>query len=237
MGRLFAFLFVIGLTGPAYGQEPDTLVLKFGEYLGYVKKYHPIAKQGELAVNIGEANLMRARGGFDPKIEVDYERKEFKGLEYYDELNATFKIPTWYGIELKGNFEQNEGDFLDRSLNVPENGLYAAGISMSLGQGLWINERMATLRQAKLFRDQSKADRDLLVNQILFEASIAYFDWLQAYNDRRIFENFLENATIRFQGIRRSALAGDIAAIDTVEAKIAVDNRALSLEQAKVALT
>ncbi|MEO1012284.1 MAG: TolC family protein [Bacteroidota bacterium] len=237
MGRPILFLIVICMATLGYGQEPDTLVLRFGEFLGYVKKYHPIAKQGELAVSIGEANLMRARGGFDPKIEVDYERKEFKDLEYYDELNATFKIPTWYGIELKGNFERNEGDFLDNSLSLPEDGLYAAGISMSLAEGFWINERMATLRQAKLFREQSKADRDLLVNQILFEASLAYFDWLQAYNDRRIFENFLENATVRFQGIRRSALAGDIAAIDTVEARIAVDNRALSLEQAKVELT
>ena len=52
---------------------------------------------------------MKARGGFDPKIEVDYDRKEFKETEYWDRLNATFKIPTYFGIELKGNFEQNEG--------------------------------------------------------------------------------------------------------------------------------
>ncbi|MGK0494491.1 MAG: outer membrane protein TolC [Maribacter sp.] len=209
-------------------------MLQFNEYLGYVKKYHPIAKQAELAIGMGQANLMKSRGGFDPKIEVDYARKEFKGTEYYDELNATFKIPTWYGIDLKGNFEQNEGAFLNPAETVPTQGLYSAGVAVSLGRGSWINERMATLKQAKFFREQTIADRDLLVNQILFDASLTYFDWLQAYRDSKVFSNFLNNAQIRFEGIKKSAQAGEIAAIDTVEAKIAVQSRALELEQARV---
>ncbi|MEB8345944.1 TolC family protein [Flavobacteriaceae bacterium KMM 6898] len=217
-------------------QEPDTLILKFREYLGYVKKYHPIAKQAELALATGQANLMRARGGFDPKIEIDFDQKDFKGTTYYDKLNAAFKIPTWYGLELKGKFEQNEGTYLNPENSVPDNGLYSAGISFSLGQGFWINERMATLKQAKLFREQSKADRDLLVNQILFKASLAYFDWLQVYNEMEIYDNFYVNAQIRFDGVRKSALVGEIAAIDTVEAKIVVQDRALGLEQAKIRL-
>ncbi|MDC6388185.1 TolC family protein [Maribacter sp. PR1] len=219
-----------------HGQENDSIVLKFNEYLGYVKKYHPIAKQGELAIGIGQANLMKSRGGFDPKVQVDYDAKEFKGTEYYDRLNATFKIPTWYGIELKGNFEQNEGAFINPEESVPDQGLYSAGVSVSLGRGSWINERMATLKKAKFFREQTMADRDLLVNQVLFDASLAYFDWLQAYRNNKVYSNFLENAETRFVGIKKSALAGDIAAIDTVEAQIAVQNRALELEQARVNL-
>lgn len=218
------------------GQVQDSVVLRFNEYLGYVRKYHPIAKQAEMTLGIGQANLMKARGGFDPKIEVDYARKEFKGSDYYDRLNAAFKIPTWYGIELKGNFEQNDGDFLNPAESVPSDGLYSAGVSMSLGQGLWINDRMATLKQAKYFRDQTRADRDLLVNQILYDAALAYFDWLRAFNETTIYTNFLTNAAMRFEGIKRRAAAGDIAAIDTVEAKIAKQIRALSLEQAKVKL-
>ncbi len=224
------FLSVIAM----HSQVQDSLVLRYNEYLGYVKKYHPIAKQAELTLAIGQANLMKARGGFDPKIEVDYERKEFKGSEYYDRLNAAFKIPTWYGVELKGTFEQNDGDFLNPAESVPSDGLYSAGVSMSLGQGLWINDRMATLKQAKLFRNQTKADRDLLVNQILYDASLAYFDWLRAFNEASIYQSFLKNADIRFKGIKSRAAAGDIAAIDTVEAKIAMQSRVLSLEQANV---
>tara|TARA_R110000868_G_scaffold11443_3_gene56086 strand:- start:1112 stop:2515 length:1404 start_codon:yes stop_codon:yes gene_type:complete len=217
-------------------QEVDLSVLNFKEYLGFVKKYHPIAKQAQLTLNIGQANLLKSRGGFDPKIEVDYNTKQFKGTEYYDKLNAVFKIPTWYGINLKAAFEQNEGVYLNPEATVPDDGLYSAGVSMSIGQGLWINDRMATLKKAKYFREQSKADRDILVNQVLFDAALAYFDWLQAYRERKIFENFLSNAKVRLEGVKKSSLVGQVAAIDTVEAMITVQDRALNFEQAKVRL-
>ncbi len=219
-----------------YAQSNDTIVLNFNEYLGYVKKFHPIAKQAELTLQIGQANLMKARGGFDPKIEVDHDRKKFKSTEYYEQLNAAFKIPTWYGIELKANFEQNEGEYLNPQNNVPEDGLYSAGISASLGQGLFINQRMADLKKAKFFREQSIADREILVNQILYDASLAYFNWLQAYTEVKTYEQFLENATIRYNGVVRSVENGDKAEIDATESKITVKNRALGLEQAKVKL-
>lgn len=236
MNRYLSILFVFILAFAHAQEEQDSIVLSFSEYLGYVKKHHPIAKQAELTIQIGQANLMKARGGFDPKLEVDNDRKKFKNIEYYDQLNATFKIPTWYGIELKGNFEQNNGAFLNPQNFVPDDGLYSAGISASLGQGLFINKRMADLKKAKFFREQTKADREILVNQILYDASLAYFNWLQAYNETKIYEQFLENAKVRFEGVKRSAENGDKAAIDSVEARIIVKNRALGLEQSRVKL-
>lgn len=220
---------------PLHAQQ-DSLVLDFEAFLAQVKQFHPVARQAQLVVGAGEANLQESRGGFDPKLEVDYGRKDFQGSTYYDRFNAAFKIPTWYGIELKGQFEQNEGDYLNPSETVPTDGLYSAGVSVSLARGLWTNERMATLRKARFFEQQSQADRDLLINQILFDASEAYFAWLQAYRDEQVYRRFLENADLRLQGIRQSALAGEMAAIDTVEARIAFENRALSLEQARVRL-
>ncbi|WP_115463192.1 TolC family protein [Winogradskyella aurantiaca] len=209
-------------------------IFRFDEYLGYVKRFHPVVKQAQLVIDESQANLMRSRGAFDPKIEVDYDRKKFKNTEYYDKLNATFKIPTWYGIELKGNFEDNRGDFLNPENDTSAEGLYSAGVSFSLAQGLLINKRMAQLKQAKLFREQAKADRDLLVNNILYEASLAYFKWLQAYKENQLFQRFLVNAEQRFQGIKRGAETGQFAAIDSVEARIAVNDRVLKAEQTRI---
>jgi outer membrane protein TolC len=234
MKKLF-LLFFLFVAGNLFAQQ-DTLVLQFNEYLGYVKKFHPIAKQAQLTISIGQAKLMKARGGFDPKLEFGYQGKEFKDTQYWDRLNATFKVPTYYGIEFKGGFEQAEGEFINPDEFFPEDGLYSVGVSLSLARGFWINDRMATLRKAKLFREQAKADQDLLVNQVLYNASLAYFDWLRAYNDAEIFRDFLTNAQVRFEGVKKSALAGEVATIDTVEAKIAVQNRALNLEQARVKL-
>ena len=84
-------------------------VLSFSEYLGYIKTYHPIVKQANLLISESEAKLLKARGAFDPKLEVNHQQKEFKNATYFDRLNSSFKIPTWYGLALKGNFEQNTG--------------------------------------------------------------------------------------------------------------------------------
>lgn len=213
---------------------PDTTILSFPEYLGYVKRHHPIAKQAELLIDEGQANLLKSRGGFDPKIEVDYRRKDFKDLEYYDELNGVFKIPTWYGVEFKAGAERNEGVFLDPSLDVPEGGLFSAGVQVNLGQGLWINERMATLRKARLFEKQNAAQRDLEVNEILFNASTAYFEWWRATREVQVFDKIYEAAKLRERGIKISARVGDKAPIDTVEANVATQSRLLGLEQARI---
>lgn len=218
------------------GQELQPEVLGFEEYLAYVKKYHPVARQAQLRISQGEAQLLKARGGFDPKLEVDYARKQFKDTEYYGLLNSTFKLPTWYGLEFKAGYEQNQGQYLNPQQTVPEEGLFSAGISLAVGKDMLMDKRMAALRTARIFQEQSAAERDLLVNEVLYQAALAYFDWYRAYNEARIYEDFVENAQDRFRGISRSASTGEIPAIDTVEAKIALQDRLLQLEQVQVNL-
>ncbi|RED46058.1 TolC family protein [Seonamhaeicola aphaedonensis] len=231
--RIALFIFILCCNGIIWAQE-DTSIMSLSEYLGYVKSYHPIVKQANLVINESEAKLMKARGAFDPKLEVDYDRKKFKNTEYFDRLNATFKIPTWFGIEFKGNFEDNTGDFLDPQAIVPEDGLYSAGVSIPVARGLLTNERMAMLRQSRLFIKQAQADRQLLVNNILYEATVTYFNWLRRYNEKRVYEEFLTNVKIRFEGIKKSYEVGDKPAIDTLEARIALNNRRLNLEKARI---
>lgn len=232
---LIVILTSLGLTGFSQTEELSN-VLRFDEYLGYVKKFHPIVKQANLVIDESQAQLMKSRGAFDPKLEVDYNRKKFKNTEYFDRLNGAFKIPTWFGVELKAAFEDNSGEFLNPEAFVPDDGLYSAGVSMALGQGLWINNRMAALKQARLFGEQAKADRDIYVNNILYEASLVYFEWLQAYNELILFQNILVNAELRYRGILKGVEVGQNAEIDATEARIAVNSRKLGLEQSKVKL-
>jgi outer membrane protein TolC len=235
--RTLIIVILFGFSFLGFSQTEElSNVLRFDEYLGYVKKFHPIVKQAELVIDESQAKLMKSRGAFDPKLEVDYDRKKFKNTEYFDQLNGTFKIPTWFGVELKATFEENTGEFLNPEAFVPEDGLYSAGLMVPLGQGLLINNRMASLKQARLFREQAKADRDIFVNNILFEASLVYFDWLQAYNRLKLFENFLVNAELRYRGIVRGVELGENAQIDATEARIALNSRKLSLEQSRVQL-
>ena len=229
----FFWLVLIGFFGPlSLAQER---ILTFEEYMAQVKAFHPVVKQAQLQLEMSEASLLEARGGFDPKIEVDYENKEFKNTEYYNNLNSSFKIPTWYGIELKASWEQNSGQFLNPQNTVPEDGLYSAGVQLSLKDGFLLTKRMAAVRKAKLFVAQTQAERDLLVTAILYDAAIAYVEWLKAYKERSVYQTFLVNAETRFRGIQRQSEVGALAAIDSTEAKITYQNRQLSLEASQLA--
>ena len=231
MKKLFLFFSIIFC---AILSSQNNEVLSLSEYIGYVKEFHPIVKQAQLVSSEGEIKLLKARGAFDPKISVDYDRKKFKKSEYFDKLNTTFKIPTWYGIEFKANYEQNSGIFLNPESNVPNEGLYGAGVSVSLARGLLMNKRMATLKQAKLYTQQARAKQTLLVNSILYDAIVTYFEWLKNYETQNTYNDFLNNAENRFNIVKKSFNAGDKPAIDTLEANINLKNRKLDLEKSNL---
>ena len=220
----------------AFGQENTIKEFTYNEFLGYVKKYHPLVKSANLELNKAQANLMMARGGFDPKVEVDYSEKKFKDTEYYSILNSSFKIPTWYGIEIKAGFDNNEGVYLNPENTVPNQGLTSLGINVPLGQGLFINERMADLRKAKIQLQLSAAQRKLEAITVLYHASIAYFNWERNFNEVALYENYVNNAQIRFKGIKSLISQGDKPAIDSIEAGIIIKNRLLSLEDSRLKL-
>jgi outer membrane protein TolC len=229
---LLVLLFNIG----TFGQSNNNKELTYNEFLGFVKKYHPMVKRANLELSKAQAELMTARGGFDPKIEVDFDKKQFKDKEYYSLLNSSFKIPTWYGVELKAGFENNEGYYLDPQNTTPNSGLTSLGISIPLGQGLLINQRMADLRKAKLQLKLSDSERKLQAIQILYDASVAYFSWKKNFSEVEMYENYTVNAKIRYQGILQLIKEGDKPAIDSVESGITLKSRLLSLEDSKLKL-
>jgi outer membrane protein TolC len=220
-----------------FSQEKNLGELTYNEFLGYVKKFHPLVKTANLELNKAQANLMMARGGFDPKIEVDFDKKQFKDSQYYSILNSSFKIPTWYGIEIKAGFDNNEGIYLNPENTVPNQGLTSLGISIPLGQGLFINQRMADLRKAKIQLQLSQAERKLQAISVLYDASLAYFNWKRNFNEMKLYQEYSKNAGIRFKGIASLIQQGDKPAIDSVEAGIIVKNRLLSLEDSQLKLT
>ena len=210
--------------------------LSFSEYLGYVKKYHPVVRQANLEISSAQAALMAARGAFDPKIEVDYDKKEFKGTEYYSLLNSSFKIPTWNGIELKAAIDIREGLYVNPQNTTPNSGLTSVGINIPLAQGLFINTRIADLRKAKVQLQLSEAERKLQVTTAIYEASIAYFNWKKAYSEVELYSTYLNFASERYEGIRKLIQAGDKPAIDSIEAGITLKNRRLTLSDAQLKL-
>ncbi|MDX1470612.1 MAG: TolC family protein [Flavobacteriaceae bacterium] len=234
---IFGFFTSYISIGLSFGQVSDSLnrqVLSFPEYLGLVKTYHPTIKQANLRLTMAEGNLLKSRGAFDPYFSSNLERKDFKGSEYYDNLNAVFAIPTWFGVELKSSYENNSGEFLNPQNTTPLDGLYNIGVSVPLGRDLLINERMANLKKAKAFMLETEANRRLIVNDILSNASEAYFRWSEAKIKEAVYQRAYENALERANAVARTILQGQEAAIDSVEANILVQSRKLDLENASL---
>lgn len=231
--KLLITLLVIHLS--SLGQEVSN-ELSFEEFIGYVKKHHPLVKQANLRITESQAKLMKARGAFDPKIEASYDEKQYQDKEYYSFLNGSFKIPTWFGVEIKAAFDNNEGIYVNPENTLPNNGLTSLGVTVPIGQGLWINERMAELKQAKLYQNVAIAEQQLLVTEVLYEAALSYLNWKQSFDEVKLYENFLENAKVRYNGIVKSIELGDKPAIDSTEVGITLNSRKLSLEKANLKL-
>lgn len=234
--KLIYFILFICSNLSVFGQDTMT-EFNFNEFLGYVKKYHPLVKQADLKLNEAQANLMLARGAFDPKIEVEYNEKQFKTSEYYSILNSSFKIPTWYGIELKAGFDNAEGIYVNPENTLPNSGLTSLGIAVPIGQGLFINQRMADIRKAKIARNLNAAERNLQAIEIIYEAAVSYMNWKRSFEEVKLYENYIQNALIRYKGIATLINEGDKPAIDSIEAGIVVKTRQLNLEDAKLKLT
>ncbi len=137
-----------GETAPSQNQDK---VLSLEEFLGMVKAYHPYVKQAKIELSAVEADLLASRGVYDPKVSVKGASKTFDGEDYYEKLGATFKIPTYYGIDLVGSFDRNEGTYLNPTDYLAQGELYSVGADIDLGRGFWANERLNTLRQAKFY--------------------------------------------------------------------------------------
>ena len=118
---------------------------------------------------------------------------------------------------------------------MPNGGLWYGGVSVSLGQGLFIDQRRAELQKAKVFASSTIAEQRALMNELYFDAIKQYWKWVQAYNEYQVYEESVSLAVTRFTAVKNSYLLGDKPAIDTLEAKIQVQNRELARNEYRLA--
>ncbi|MEZ4800036.1 MAG: TolC family protein [Flavobacteriales bacterium] len=222
--HISSVVFVL-LTISSSAQGDSLFHLRLEEFIQKVKLHHPIAKQAELTQQSGESTELKAKGGFDPKLEAGTNQKFYRETNYYSYNNASVKIPTRSPITIKGGYELNDGKYLSASSTVPDEGLYNAGLSVSLLQGLLTDERRTALAQARAFRDYTEAERKRMINELMYEAFGAYWNWWNAYEKTRIAQDMTNLAIDRFEAIKERAVAGDRPYIDTVDAFMQVQFR------------
>ncbi len=233
--RLLASALLLGLLPRLQGQTPDPpTVLDWPSFRQFVRTQHPLARRADLFNESARADLLKAKGGFDLKSFSDVSGKSFKGNNYFQYTETGLKLPTWLGMELKGAYNTATGQFLSPEATLPLEGQAQLGLRWTLGQGLLIDQRRADLRQGQIGLEIGAAERRLALNDLVLEAAKAYWTWVAADNSLRVIESALQQAQIRFEGIRESFIQGDKPAIDTLEAFIQVQNRQTDLNFAQV---
>lgn len=215
-------------------QKTDTLT--WNQFKEIIKTYHPIAMQANLVESLAKARMKQAWGNFDPKLSTNFDQKVYDGTEYYQFLTPEVKLPLWYGLELKGNYSQAEGSFVNPESKLPTEGLSFVGLNMSLGKGLLMDKRRAAVKQANIFKEASVNQQLLIINDLILDAGESYLNWQNSYRIALIYERALKLTEVRYEAVKQGVLGGDRPAIDTVEALTQIQQRQMQLQQAQLDL-
>lgn len=208
------FLLLI-LSTQALVAQDSVHTLSARQVMEIVKRYHPVALQAGILVEQAKADLVSARGQFDPVFENEAAQKTFEGTAYYSYNRPEISIPTWFGIEVKAGLEYLSGNRTDPVDTKGESSYL--GISIPLAKNLLMDKRRAALQSAKIFRQASVAERGNMLNQLMLDALKSYWSWVKEYQLYQVMNEAVAINESRFRWVRSAYQLGDRAAIDTTE--------------------
>lgn len=229
--RVFITIFLLSCSLSNLFSQTDSSnnLLTYEEYIGQVLFHHPIAKRADLKIVSAQAEMLGAKGFLDPNIQSDFSQKSFDEKLYYREYQGSINIPTKLGIDVVGGYENTAGDFLNPANTTDEFGLWHLGVEVNVWQGLLVNERRTALDQAEVFQDLANNERQIALNKLAFDASLAYVIWQQYENFNAVLIENEALAKTYFENTREVYRNGEKTAMDTMEAYI--------LHQDAIALT
>lgn len=190
--------------------------LSLTEFIGLVKQNHPVAKQAALQVDKAKADLLSSRGAFDPVFQLETENKTFDNKNYYFYTNPELKFATWPGIDVKAGLENNGGKFIDPEYSIGKTSYL--GIEVPLARNLLMDKRRAALMTAKIMVNMGEQERLQMMNDLLFDAYLSYWNWAGAEQIYAVVSRFVTVSNQRLGLVRLAWQQGDRPAIDTTEA-------------------
>lgn len=197
-------------------QDSIPVVLSESAFMAVLKKYHPVMQMAGIKREQAAASLLSSRANFDPKLQGSYERKRFAGEPYYSYYKTELKIPVWYGMDFKAGTEEISGNRVTTESTLGQTSYL--GIQLPLLNGLITDKRRTALKQAKIQVNLTDEEQKNAVNDLVYEALSAYWNWVKAYQQVEVLRSQLQIAGIRYNMVRLEYLQGSRAAIDTTEA-------------------
>ena len=231
MRHIIKIFFLLGCIHGVFGQ--DSLVYTYQDYYAQILANHPVIKLSGLVTESAQRELLIAKGGLDPTLQGTFDRKVYKGKKYFDRGDVFLKVPVWIGgADLKVGYDRNVGETLSDDVFTGPEGISYIGLTIPIGRGLVIDNRRATLQQARVFQELADADRVKMINKIILTAAKDYWNWYFSQLQYQLSTDFYDLAKVRYSATRQRAELGEAAAIDTVEALVTLQDRQVTLDQA-----
>lgn len=224
---LSLFCFPVAL----FAQTEKPVIFGVEKFIEQVKQFHPLAKQAGILVSMAEANLLSAKGNFDPSLTFDADRKTFDGKNYFFHTNPEISIPLPIG-SVQAGLENNGGDNLFSEYTQGKSSY--AGLELPLARGLLLDKRRAALQQARIYKNQSQQEQLQMLNDLLLEAYTSYWQWSYAWQQYQVYDQFIQLAENRLRLVRIAFQQGDKSAMDTVEASAQLQSYLLGLSDAQI---
>ena len=96
MKKVALLLFWLLSSASLFAQEIQRL--SFEDYIQWVQEFHPISIQADLNLRLGQMEVRKARGGFDPMLYGNLDKKEFNQSTYFEKREVGVLAPTWMGV-------------------------------------------------------------------------------------------------------------------------------------------
>jgi outer membrane protein TolC len=208
--------------------------LSYKEYLYWVLQEHPIAKNAQIISQKREAVYDQTKGILDPVLVSKWKQKAMGDTKYYNQSQTSIAVQTPFALQFIGQVDVNNGSYLNPENYTGKDGLLTMGIALPILQGLVIDETRLSLRRAELLQSMSLLEKQMAINELLFQSTILYLDWWTAERRQSVSNELLSVAQDRLNAVRTRFEMGDRSAMDTLEAHAQYQSRWMNWQDAQI---
>ncbi|MCA9534085.1 MAG: TolC family protein [Myxococcales bacterium] len=233
-GGLVARVLVLGValvqlsgacTARVHAQPDPSAPLTVEQVLRSTAEHHPSVQAALANESVAEAELLRARGAFDPTLSV---RGALRHGGYYElrRVDAELRAPTpWLGAEFWAGYRYGQGVDADEryptyySDQTLDRGELRAGVRVPLLRDRALDDRRAGRLRAELQVEAAGQTRALALIELERRAAAAYWSWVAAGRAQAVCQELLTLAEERLSAVTRRAEEGLIPDVEAIEAE------------------
>ena len=218
------FLCFVAILSISIIQLQSQRVYTFDEYYNQIVTANPLVLEAKYEITAAEAEFFGARGLFDPILSGGFNLKTQNAKDKLNDLDLSLEIPfaSMFGPKVKAQMRRAVAESTNPADRTSSPFDASIGVSLPLGQGIFTDEKRNKLFQAEIKPQIGQAKFQEKRNKILVEALSLYWKWAESYQQVQIAQNLVTIAQERAQQLRDRATAGDIAAMDSLEANLEV---------------